>query len=159
MAFLPRPLPGLKGVEYYVEAIDRRLLGKQTPEYGAPVLPEKDVCLESRALGTSAAGRRTHDRPDSRGPEPRPTRLRRARHREGDPRERGDRSPGGGGPVVLGVLGGRGGRERGGGGAVGRRARRQGTARGRRAAGREGMSTLAIVGVGAAVAAARRSSS
>lgn len=51
VAFLPRPLPGLKGVEYYVEAIDRKLLGKQTPEYGAPVLPEKDVCLESRALG------------------------------------------------------------------------------------------------------------
>ncbi|MFN7989002.1 MAG: PKD domain-containing protein [Thermoanaerobaculia bacterium] len=51
VAFLPRPLPGLKGVEYYVEAIDRKLLGKQTPEYGTPVLPEKDLCLESRALG------------------------------------------------------------------------------------------------------------
>jgi len=51
VAFLPRPLPGVKGVDYFVEAIDRRLLGMQTPEYGPPVMPGEDLCLERRAHG------------------------------------------------------------------------------------------------------------
>ncbi len=56
---LPRPLPGLKGVDYYVQALDRESFPKKTPEYAPPVT-ERTVCSDERtvtAVVTSASPR------------------------------------------------------------------------------------------------------
>lgn len=46
---LPRPLPGLRGIDYYVQALDRESLPKKTPEYAPPVT-EKTVCRDDRGV-------------------------------------------------------------------------------------------------------------
>lgn len=46
---LPRPLPGLRGIDYFVQALDRESLAKKTPEYAPPVT-EKTVCRDDRGV-------------------------------------------------------------------------------------------------------------
>lgn len=46
---LPRPMPGIAGVDYFVEALDHESLPKKTPEYAPPVT-DKTVCRDDRAL-------------------------------------------------------------------------------------------------------------
>ncbi len=46
---LPRPMPGLRGIDYFVQALDRESLPKKTPEYAPPVT-EKTVCRDERGV-------------------------------------------------------------------------------------------------------------
>ena len=44
---LPRPLPTIRGIDYFVQALDRESLPKKTPEYAPPVT-DKTVCRDER---------------------------------------------------------------------------------------------------------------
>jgi len=44
---LPRPLPGIRGIDYYVQALDHQSLPKKTPEYAPPVT-DRTVCRDER---------------------------------------------------------------------------------------------------------------
>ena len=44
---LPRPLPTIRGIDYYVQALDLQSLPKKTPEYAPPVT-DKTVCRDER---------------------------------------------------------------------------------------------------------------
>ncbi len=44
---LPRPMPTIKGIDYYVQALDLQSLPKKTPEYAPPVT-DKTVCRDER---------------------------------------------------------------------------------------------------------------
>lgn len=44
---LPRPLPTIRGIDYFVQALDRESLAKKTPEYAPPVT-DKTVCRDDR---------------------------------------------------------------------------------------------------------------
>ena len=45
---LPRPLPATKTIDYFVQALDRESLARRTPEYAPPVT-EATVCRDERA--------------------------------------------------------------------------------------------------------------
>lgn len=49
-AELPRPLPGLRGIDYFLEALDKEQLAKKTPEYAPPVVPEAKSCKDERSV-------------------------------------------------------------------------------------------------------------
>jgi hypothetical protein len=56
---LPRPLPGIPGIDYYLQALDLASLPKTTPAYAPPVT-DKTVCRDERtatAVVTSATPR------------------------------------------------------------------------------------------------------
>ncbi|MBI5446587.1 MAG: PKD domain-containing protein [Deltaproteobacteria bacterium] len=44
---LPRPMPGIRGIDYFVQALDRESLPKKTPEYAPPVT-DRTVCRDER---------------------------------------------------------------------------------------------------------------
>ena len=44
---LPRPMPTIRGIDYYVQALDLQSLPKKTPEYAPPVT-DKTVCRDER---------------------------------------------------------------------------------------------------------------
>ncbi len=44
---LPRPMPGIRGIDYFVQALDRESLPKKTPEYAPPVT-DRTVCRDDR---------------------------------------------------------------------------------------------------------------
>jgi len=46
---LPRPMPGLRGIDYFVQALDRESLPKKTPEYAPPVT-DRTVCHDDRTV-------------------------------------------------------------------------------------------------------------
>ncbi len=46
---LPRPMPGLSGIDYFVQALDRQSLPKKTPEYAPPVT-DRTVCRDERTV-------------------------------------------------------------------------------------------------------------
>ncbi len=46
---LPRPMPGLSGIDYFVQALDRQSLPKKTPEYAPPVT-DQTVCRDERTV-------------------------------------------------------------------------------------------------------------
>lgn len=48
VAELPRPLPGITGIDYFVQALDRESHPKKTPDYAPPVT-EQTVCRDERA--------------------------------------------------------------------------------------------------------------
>ena len=49
MGELPRPMPGIRGIDYYVQALDRESLSKKTPEYAPPVT-DRNVCNDERTV-------------------------------------------------------------------------------------------------------------
>ena len=49
MGELPRPMPGIRGIDYYVQALDRESLPKKTPEYAPPVT-DRTVCRDERTV-------------------------------------------------------------------------------------------------------------
>jgi PKD repeat protein len=55
VAELPRPLPGISGIDYYLQALDRESYPKRTPEYAPPVT-DKSVCRDERAAPPSLVG-------------------------------------------------------------------------------------------------------
>lgn len=60
-AELPRPLPGIRGIDYFLQAVDRELLSKKTPAYQPPLV-EARLCLEGAAEvapSSETAGRTT----------------------------------------------------------------------------------------------------
>ena len=75
VAELPRPLPGIRGIDYFVQALDRESYPKRTPEYAPPVT-DTTVCRDERAGPPPSRGRRRRgradDRPDARGAGPVP---------------------------------------------------------------------------------------
>ena len=48
VAELPRPLPGIRGIDYFVQALDHESYLKRTPGYAPPVT-DKTVCRDERA--------------------------------------------------------------------------------------------------------------
>jgi PKD repeat protein len=46
---LPRPMPGIRGIDYFVQALDRQSLPKKTPEYAPPVT-DRTVCRDERTV-------------------------------------------------------------------------------------------------------------
>jgi hypothetical protein len=54
VAELPRPLPGTKGIDYFVQALDLESQAKRTPEYAPPVT-DKTVCRDDRAAPLPAS--------------------------------------------------------------------------------------------------------
>ena len=50
---LPRPLPGIRGVDYFVQAVDRESLPKATPEFAPPVT-DRATCQDERPAATAA---------------------------------------------------------------------------------------------------------
>ncbi len=46
---LPRPLPGIRAIDYFVQALDRESFPKKTPEYAPPVT-DKTVCRDERGV-------------------------------------------------------------------------------------------------------------
>lgn len=50
LAELPRPLPGIRGIDYYLQALDTEQLSKKTPEYEPPVLPDATSCKDERTV-------------------------------------------------------------------------------------------------------------
>lgn len=46
---LPRPMPGLRGIDYFVQALDHASLPKKTPEYAPPVT-DRTVCRDDRTV-------------------------------------------------------------------------------------------------------------
>ncbi|MBK9376600.1 MAG: PKD domain-containing protein [Holophagales bacterium] len=55
VAELPRPLPGLTGIDYFVQALDRESHPKKTPDYAPPVT-DKTVCRDERAVSPGVVG-------------------------------------------------------------------------------------------------------
>ncbi len=55
VAELPRPLPGVRGIDYFVQALDRESFPKKTPEYAPPVT-DKTVCRDERAASPGLVG-------------------------------------------------------------------------------------------------------
>ncbi len=55
VAELPRPLPGIRGIDYYVQAIDRESHLKKTPDYAPPVT-DQTVCRDERAAPPPGIG-------------------------------------------------------------------------------------------------------
>lgn len=49
MGELPRPMPGIRGIDYFVQALDRQSLPKKTPEYAPPVT-DRNVCRDERTV-------------------------------------------------------------------------------------------------------------
>ena len=49
MGELPRPMPGIRGIDYFVQALDRESLPKKTPEYAPPVT-DRTVCRDERTV-------------------------------------------------------------------------------------------------------------
>ena len=49
MGELPRPMPGIRGIDYFVQALDRASLPKKTPEYAPPVT-DRTVCRDERTV-------------------------------------------------------------------------------------------------------------
>ncbi len=49
MGELPRPMPGIRGIDYFVQALDRQSLPKKTPEYAPPVT-DRGVCRDERTV-------------------------------------------------------------------------------------------------------------
>lgn len=49
MGELPRPMPGIRGIDYFVQALDRQSLPKKTPEYAPPVT-DRNVCTDERTV-------------------------------------------------------------------------------------------------------------
>jgi hypothetical protein len=55
VAELPRPLPGLKGIDYFVQALDRESHSRRTPDYAPPVT-DRTVCRDDRAVAPAQGG-------------------------------------------------------------------------------------------------------
>lgn len=55
VAELPRPLPGILGVDYFVQALDRESHPKKTPDYAPPVT-DQTVCRDERAAAPTVIG-------------------------------------------------------------------------------------------------------
>ncbi|MBK9966035.1 MAG: PKD domain-containing protein [Holophagales bacterium] len=55
VAELPRPLPGVAGIDYFVQALDRESHPKKTPDYAPPVT-EQTVCRDERAAAPPVIG-------------------------------------------------------------------------------------------------------
>lgn len=55
VAELPRALPGIKGIDYFLQAIDRENTPKRTPEYAPPVT-DATVCRDERAAAPPIIG-------------------------------------------------------------------------------------------------------
>ncbi len=49
MGELPRPMPGIRGIDYFVQSLDRESLPKKTPEYAPPVT-DRTVCRDERSV-------------------------------------------------------------------------------------------------------------
>lgn len=47
-AELPRPMPGIPGIDYYIRALDNESLAKKTPQF-EPAVTEKTVCDDKQA--------------------------------------------------------------------------------------------------------------
>mgnify|MGYP003591771089 CR=1 FL=1 len=55
VAELPRPLPGIAGIDYFVQALDHESQPKKTPEYAPPVT-DRTVCRDERAAPPPLVG-------------------------------------------------------------------------------------------------------
>jgi hypothetical protein len=55
VAELPRPLPGIKGIDYFLQAIDHESYPKRTPEYAPPVT-DGTVCRDERSVPKPLVG-------------------------------------------------------------------------------------------------------
>lgn len=53
---LPRPLPELKAMDYYVQATDKVSLSRKTPDYAPPVVPGTTCKVKGVAVGKDGAG-------------------------------------------------------------------------------------------------------
>jgi len=55
-AGLPRPLPGTKSIDYFVQAADRSQLTRRTPDYKPPVTDDKICLVSKKAVPAGGAG-------------------------------------------------------------------------------------------------------
>jgi hypothetical protein len=53
---IPRPLPELKAMDYYVQATDKVSLSRKTPDYAPPVVPGTTCKVKGIAVGKDGAG-------------------------------------------------------------------------------------------------------